>query len=126
MLPARHRLHRSAEFRDVLRSGRRSSRGMLTVHVDLPIGAAAPGGALPARAGLVVSKAVGGSVVRSRTSRRLRHLLRDRLPLLPPGTRLVVRAGPGAGDASSARLAGDLDAALARLRLPVPDSSSPA
>jgi ribonuclease P protein component len=68
-----------------------------------------------ARAGLVVGRAVGGSVVRSRTSRRLRHLLRGRLPALPAGTRLVVRAAPAAGTASSADLGADLDAALRRL-----------
>ena len=67
----------------------------------------------PPRAGLVVSKAVGGSVVRHRTARRLRHLLRDRLDRLPPGARLVVRAAPAAGSAPSSALAADLDAALA-------------
>jgi ribonuclease P protein component len=85
------------------------------VHVDLPAAPAGPDS--PARAGLVVSRAVGGSVVRSRTSRRLRHLLRDRLPVLPPGARLVVRAGSAAGGATSADLGRDLDAALRRLGL---------
>jgi ribonuclease P protein component len=66
----------------------------------------------------VVGRAVGGSVVRSRTSRRLRHLLRGRLAALPAGTRLVVRAAPPAGAASSAALGADLDAALARLAGP--------
>ena len=65
------------------------------------------------RAGLVVSKAVGGSVVRSTVSRRLRHLLKERLGALPPGARLVVRAAPLSGSASSAALAADLDTAMA-------------
>jgi ribonuclease P protein component len=110
VLPRPARLTRSAEFSEVVRRGRRAGRPLLTVHADL---ARAPG--RPARAGLVVSRSVGGSVVRSRTSRRLRHLLRDRLPDLPPGSRLVVRAGSGAGTASSAALGRDLDAALTRL-----------
>ena len=105
MLPREHRLHRPADFTDVVRRGRRASRPLLTVHALLGIGG-------PPRAGLVVSKAVGGSVVRSAVSRRLRHLLRDRLPMLPPGARLVVRAGGAAGTAPSAALATDLDAAL--------------
>jgi len=93
----------------VVRHGRRAGRPLLTVHrLCGPDDAAA-------RAGLVVGKAVGGSVVRSRTARRLRHLLRDRLGTLPAGTRLVVRAAPAAGAATSAALAADLDAALARL-----------
>ena len=115
MLPRSSRLTRSADFTEVVRRGRRAGRPLLTVHVAVP--AAAPAGA-PAQAGLVVSRAVGGSVVRSRTSRRLRHLLRDRVPALPPGTRLVVRAAPSAGTATSSRLAADLDAALRRLGLP--------
>jgi ribonuclease P protein component len=94
---------------------------LLTLHVAGPADGAGPadvGEPAPAQAGLVVSRAVGGSVVRSRTSRRLRHLLRDRLPALPPGTRVVVRAAPAAGAATSARLGADLDAALRRLGLP--------
>jgi ribonuclease P protein component len=65
--------------------------------------------------GFVVSKAVGGSVVRHRVARRLRHLLRDRLDQFPAGTRLVVRALPRSATASSARLAADLDRALRML-----------
>jgi len=61
-----------------------------------------------------VSKAVGGSVVRHRVVRRLRHLVRERLTLLPDGSRLVVRALPPAATATSVELALDLDAALAR------------
>ncbi|TWF77506.1 ribonuclease P protein component [Pseudonocardia hierapolitana] len=64
------------------------------------------------RAGLVVSKAVGGSVVRHRVSRRLRHLLAPRLGELPAGAMLVVRALPPAADATSAELGDDLDAGI--------------
>jgi ribonuclease P protein component len=64
------------------------------------------------RAGLVVSKAVGGSVVRHRVSRRLRHLLAPRLSTLPAGSLLVVRALPPSASASSAELAEDLDSGL--------------
>lgn len=70
-------------------------------------------GRAASRAGLVVSKAVGGSVVRHRTARRLRHLLRDRVAGLPAGSLLVVRAAAPAGVADSSALAADLDAALA-------------
>ena len=124
MLSPEHRLHRPADFSEVVRRGRRSSRPLLTVHAllavrysDNPTEAPAehPGDqtAGPPRAGLVVSKAVGGSVVRHQSSRRLRHLLRTRLPDLPAGARIVVRAAPGAGTASSRELANDLDVALA-------------
>ena len=71
----------------------------------------------PARVGFVVGRAVGGSVVRHRTVRRLRHLVRDRLPQLPPGSMTVVRALPPAAAADSATLGRDLDATLDRLGL---------
>ena len=113
MLAPAARLRRSADFSEVVRRGRRASRPLLTVHLLHGASAVDPSRATaPAQAGLVVSKAVGGSVVRSRTSRRLRHLLRERLPGLPGGARLVVRAAPAAGTASSAALGADLDAAL--------------
>jgi len=114
VLPVEHRLRRSTEFTEVVRRGRRASRRLLTVHLLLSADAEPE----PVRAGLVVSKAVGGSVVRHRTSRRLRHLLRDRLPDLPAGALLVVRAGPAAGTADSAALGADLDAALDGARRP--------
>jgi ribonuclease P protein component len=60
----------------------------------------------------VVSRAVGGSVVRHRVSRRLRHLLAPRLAELPAGSMLVVRALPPAAAATSAELGEDLDAGL--------------
>lgn len=115
MLSHDHRLHRPADFTDVVRRGRRSSRPLLTVHFLLPaeLDGAPAAPAVPARAGLVISKAVGGAVVRHQVARRLRHLLRERITGLPAGARLVVRAAPPAGSATSAALAVDLDTALA-------------
>jgi ribonuclease P protein component len=69
----------------------------------------------PARAGLVVSKAVGGSVARSRVARRLRHQLREVLPAVPGGSRIVVRAARAAAEADSAALGAELRRALAKL-----------
>ena len=111
MLSREHRLRRRAEFSDVVRRGRRATRPLLTVHL-------LAGDGDPVRAGLVVSKAVGGSVIRSRVSRRLRHQLRELVPALPLGTRLVVRAAPAAATADSSALGADLRRALERLGLP--------
>lgn len=69
----------------------------------------------PPRVGLVVSKAVGNSVVRHRVSRRLRALMAPRLSTLPDGTRVVLRATPAAADTDHGELAADLDAALAKV-----------
>ena len=75
------------------------------------------------RAGLVVSKAVGGAVVRHRVARRLRHLLASRLVELPPGSRVVVRALSPAATATSAELGSDLDAGLRGALRKVPGRS---
>jgi ribonuclease P protein component len=66
------------------------------------------------RVGFVVSRAVGSSVVRSGVKRRLRAVMRARVPELGPGLLVVVRANPAAAGINSARLAADLDAGLSR------------
>jgi ribonuclease P protein component len=72
-------------------------------------------GPIGARAGFVVGKAVGNSVVRHRVARRLRAVVRDELHRLPPAADLVVRARPEAGTVSSDVLRRDLTAGLDRL-----------
>lgn len=83
------------------------------VSVLLPDGS--PSTAGTSTVGLVVSKAVGGSVVRTRVKRRLRHLCAARLDLLPAGSEMVLRALPPAAAASSAELGADLDRCLRSL-----------
>ena len=68
-----------------------------------------------ARAGFVVGKAVGNSVVRHRVTRRLRAVVAAELDRLPASSDLVVRARPEAADAASAVLRRDLVAGLDRL-----------
>jgi ribonuclease P protein component len=81
----------------------------------------AAGGQVPptgARAGFVVGKAVGNSVVRHRVTRRLRAVVRAELHRLPPTADLVVRARPESADAATAVLQRDLVAGLDRLLAP--------
>ena len=52
----------------------------------------------PARAGLIISKNVGGSVTRHRIARQARHALRHSYPQLPVGGLLVIRALNSAHD----------------------------
>ena len=68
-----------------------------------------------ARAGFVVGKAVGNSVVRHRVTRQLRAAVREELPRLPPTADLVVRARPEAAAAGSTVLRRDLAAGMDRL-----------
>jgi ribonuclease P protein component len=117
VLPTENRLRRRQDFGEAVRRGRRAGRPLLVVHLRRDaMDPHTPGGRRPpARAGFVVSKAVGNAVQRNLVRRRLRHLVRERLYLLPPGSLVVVRALPAAGGADHAQLALDLDAALERL-----------
>ncbi|HEV7825897.1 MAG TPA: ribonuclease P protein component [Mycobacteriales bacterium] len=142
MLPASARLRRRDDFTYVVRNGRRAGRGALVVHVAgaglgrVPAGSPGagstdgqtdePASGHPARAGFVVSRAVGPAVTRNLVARRLRHLVRDRLPLLPDGADVVVRALPAAATRSYDGLAGDLDAALAKVLVRTERATAPA
>jgi ribonuclease P protein component len=86
----------------------------------LPQRPAAPGvpGAAEAggpRAGFVVGRTVGNSVVRHRVTRRLRAVVLGELHRLPPTADLVVRARPEAAEATSERLRHDLASGLDRV-----------
>jgi ribonuclease P protein component len=104
-------MRRSRDFTAVLRGGARAGNRRLVVHYRPELYAGPP------LVGLVVSRAVGGSVVRHRVSRRLRAQLAARLPVLPQGSGTVVRALPASAESSSAELGRALDTALARLAL---------
>ena len=83
----------------------------------LPQRPPAAGGALPCagpRAGFVVGKAVGNSVVRHRVTRRLRAVVLGQLDRLPETADLVVRARPEA-TASYQQLDRDLRSGLDRV-----------
>jgi ribonuclease P protein component len=109
VLPSASRLRRSADFAATVRRGARVRRGRLVVHHRAAAGDA------PAAVGFVVSRAVGGSVVRHRVTRRLRAAARAHLAQLPAGSTTVVRALPDAASAGYAQLDGDLAAALQAL-----------
>jgi len=63
----------------------------------------------------VVGRSVGGSVVRNRVTRQLRHLMVAHLEELPAGTDVVVRALPASAGASGAELALDLSSSVRRV-----------
>ena len=112
MLPAAHRLTDADVFRQAARSGRRAASRTLVIHVledEEATGASV-------RVGFVVSKAVGNAVVRNRVKRRLRPLVRERIPELSGAGVLVVRALPRAGRAPSAELRADLARCLEGVR----------
>lgn len=104
-------MRRAADFRRTIGVGQRAAGRSVVLHWQ-PGDSTGPGA--PDRVGLVVGRQVGGAVVRNRVRRRLREIVRARLPRLPGGS-YVVRALPAAADATSARLGQDVDKAIERL-----------
>ena len=106
VLPAPNRLRSSAEFAATISHGVRVGRPTLVVHAQhFENDDATPQGN---RVGFVVSKAVGGAVVRNRVKRRLRALARPlAIDQAAQGFRVVVRALPAAAK-QPARLGDDL------------------
>ena len=97
MLAKSARLTESADFARATKSGLRFSTQnfvgyLYPTNVDQP-----------ARAGLIISKNVGGSVTRHRIARKARHALRDVYSQLPTGGLLVVRALNSANEADTAQ-----------------------
>lgn len=125
MLAAEARLRRREDFTAAVRGGRRAGHGALVVHLSIPDPDTPNPVRANSRAGFVVSKAVGGAVVRNLVQRRLRHLMRTHLDRLPAGTNVVVRALPGAATRSYAALDTDLSAALAAALRPRPARPQP-
>jgi ribonuclease P protein component len=94
MLPAVHRLRSPRDFSATTRHGVSATSRSVVAYLRVPSEAQVNE---PARVGLVVSRAVGGSVVRHRVSRRLRSAVRPFLESLPAGSMMVLRALPAAG-----------------------------
>jgi ribonuclease P protein component len=120
VLPAAARLTSGESFRRCIRAGHRAGSRTLVLHLAVG-GDPSPdlsSGPTTTQVGFVVSRAVGNAVVRNRVRRRLRHLVRDRLPELAallPGAVIVVRALPAAPGASYDELRGDLARCLERV-----------
>ena len=99
MLPRQHRLTRPDDFRRTIRSGSKVVTPTVIVY------GLVSGGDVP-RIGVTVNKAVGGSVVRHRVARQIRHtmaaLVTEQLPPeQPTGSCWVVRALPAAAGSTS-------------------------
>ena len=86
MLPQKYRLTSPTDFSRATKSGVRVGSGNFFLYLyQSPED-------LPPRAGLIISKAVGGSVIRHKVARRLRHEISRHISTLTPGTLIVVRA----------------------------------
>ena len=113
MLPPAHRMRRRSDFAVAVKSGRRAAGRYLVLHGCEPL----PGSPTDQAClvGFVVPRSVGNAVIRNRVQRRLRHQLIPLAPLLPTGSRVVVRVLPAAAGATSAQLDEELTSLLTRL-----------
>jgi ribonuclease P protein component len=101
-----NRVTRPADFRTAVRKGRRLSTSSVVVHL------VARDDSGPTRFGFIVTKAVGGAVVRNRVRRRLRAVCRDILPTMESGTNVVVRALPASVDVTWGTLHSEITEAI--------------
>lgn len=90
MLARANRIVRADDYRNTVRRGRKSATAHCVVYVR------SSGSPTPdSRFGFIVAKTVGNAVVRNTVRRRLKAIAHEKLPVLPQGTDVVIRALPG-------------------------------
>jgi ribonuclease P protein component len=98
VLAKANRIRSGTDYRLTVRKGARVHGPNTIVYVRTAVGPAED--VSPVRFGFIVSKAVGGAVVRNTVRRRLKAVCRELLPELAPGHDIVVRALPAGAQAS--------------------------
>jgi len=95
VLPAKNRLRTSKDFALTTKTGVRATSLSLVVYLKTnstnSLNETNAGNSNAPLVGLIVNKSVGGSVVRHRVSRQLRHLASTYISNIPAGSRLVIR-----------------------------------
>jgi ribonuclease P protein component len=108
VLAKSNRVVRAADFRATMRTGKRFNAPHMVVYLrDREEGE-------PSRFGFVISKAVGGSVVRNRLRRRMRAISYDLVKGGSTGKDIVVRALPGSASLDWSALRSEIVANIAR------------
>ena len=96
MLPVDARLTQSSDFARATKSGIRVTTQHFVGYLYIsPVTNDAS-----AKCGLIISKAVGGSVKRHRVARKVRHAITPLIDSLPTGSLLVIRALGQDGDSN--------------------------
>ena len=108
MLARPNRLTRGADYKAVVRRGLRCANAHTVTYVN------SSGEDRAARFGFIVSKQVGGAVVRNIVRRRLKAVCAEALPGVLPGADIVIRALPHAGTAPFAALRAEVAHCLTR------------
>ena len=97
MLPKKARLTTSEDFAKATKSGLRLTSSNLVGYLYSPV----TDTDLPTKCGLIINKSVGGSVMRHRIARQLRHDLAPLVDTFPANSLFVVRvlkSAPGYTD----------------------------
>lgn len=108
MLARPNRLTRGADYKAVVRRGRRCATAHTVTYVT------ATGDDRAARFGFIVSKQVGSAVVRNTVRRRLKAVCAEALPDVRRGSDVVIRALPNADKVTFADLRTEVTRCLAR------------
>ncbi|MET4782816.1 ribonuclease P protein component [Glaciihabitans sp. UYNi722] len=108
MLAKANRLVRADDYRRLVRRGRRISTEHAVVYVMHTDSLE------QARFGFIVSKSVGVAVKRNLVRRRLKAVSHESLSSVAPGTDIVIRALPGAAQASWVILRSEISDAVGR------------
>ncbi len=111
MLAQKNRLRKASEFALASKGVRVSGENFL-LYVATPGDGEAAGA--PVKVGLIVGKNVGGSVVRHRVSRQIRHAIAPHLSQFPDGTLLLFRAHPGAARTADKNLSGEISSLVSK------------
>jgi ribonuclease P protein component len=95
VLPAKNRLRTSKDFALTTKTGVRATSLSLVVYLKTnstnSLNETNASNSNAPLVGLIVNKSVGGSVVRHRVSRQLRHLASAHISNIPSNSRLVIR-----------------------------------
>ncbi len=108
MLARPNRLTRGADYKAVVRRGRRCAGTHTVTYVTPSVEDR------PARFGFIVSRQVGGAVVRNTVRRRLKAVCAESLDGVRPGVDIVIRALPGAGSVDFAELRAEVTHCLSQ------------
>lgn len=108
MLSRTERLTRGDDYKRVVRRGARCAGAHTVTHV-------VPSTGEGVRFGFIVSRQVGGAVVRNTVRRRLKAVCAEMAPRIPAGRDIVIRALPPAAAADFASLRAEVDRCVRRL-----------